>query len=901
MPNQETGKAGHGLPHSDTQTFLSLLPGRHTFQTFDDKKREGNTLARIIHQHDALELRRLNKLGAGIYLMINEGDGTARKNSAVTRVRAYFADFDGSPLPKRWPLPPTIIIESSPGRYHAYWMLTEPGPLDRQQFNAQQEAIAHAVGSQPDDAKGLARVMRVPGYQHHKGDTPFTTRIVEAHADRTYTVEQIQTAFPIPEPTKTTKTSTPKRIEYDGEPWTPDEIYARIMQDADLNTGRNNIGFDIACQIRDNGYPRSVAEEILRTFQQEVGQGDHEYTMSEALESIKQAYSEPAREPWAPKKSIKPTNTTILTDNDHHDDRSAGNGSPANDLPPPPPPPAPNIFTQHGCYYSETIKGTGKNEEIIHTQLTNWTWQPQLTLTYPDGSTGERGILTVNNSKTHELNIPAAAWNSRKELLEQIGRFDAVCFTTSNTDIAKIRQAIILEYTGLPTARGVRSYGLHPHRDGYVLTFENETISDHPHPPLFYASTPVDPGSPAHAAPPAATAEQLQEAKEGIKAIPNLITSATALAILGYAAASAYAPRITPYLGNRIPFLYVAGERESGKTSAAQLGLEISTGSDNARLHKAPGMSPYQYDLAMSNANNLLALLDEYKPGSLDDSQLRKHHDLGVKWRGSGIAAKDHAYALNAPLAVLGEGFSDDAATLSRGVQYTLEKKHRGSPDEYNAVRAKPLKAYARHLHETARTLTEETHQERLRHAEALVSLAAGRDDNGPKKINPRLRYALVFIAYGLLHLQSDVCAETFNQQVIVATLGAGIIETLDGGEEGMTNLERFLECLVTAAIEHRNAASLIVPASDPDSIIIRIAPSVDAVAHRFKNDAPISNAKLLRKYANDVEWCNASVSTHKSLGSSVVRGIKVELDKVPERCDVSALMYLNEALRARP
>src|SRR5690625_2564146 len=108
MPNQETGKAGHGLPHSDTQNFLSLLPGRHNFQACDDKPREGNSLARIIHQRAVLELRRLTELGAGIYLMINEGDGTARENSIVTRIRAYFADFDGSSLPKKWPLPPTI-------------------------------------------------------------------------------------------------------------------------------------------------------------------------------------------------------------------------------------------------------------------------------------------------------------------------------------------------------------------------------------------------------------------------------------------------------------------------------------------------------------------------------------------------------------------------------------------------------------------------------------------------------------------------------------------------------------------------------------------------------------------------------------------------------------------------
>ena len=87
----------------------------------------------------------------------------------------------------------------------------------------------------------------------------------------------------------------------------------------------------------------------------------------------------------------------------------------------------------------------------------------------------------------------------------------------------------------------------------------------------------------------------------------------------------------------------------------------------SARLTKASGMSPYQYDVAHSGANNIMALLDEYRPGEIDDAQLRKHHDLGTRWRGSGVGGKDHAYELNAPLAVFGEGFTDDAATRSPG------------------------------------------------------------------------------------------------------------------------------------------------------------------------------------------------------------------------------------------
>ena len=92
----------------------------------------------------------LNDRGAGIFLMINEGDGLGRSNENVTRVRSYFADFDGAELPTEWKLAPSLLVESSPGKYHAYWLLSDEPTLDNSAFNAQQEAIARAVGI--DDA-----------------------------------------------------------------------------------------------------------------------------------------------------------------------------------------------------------------------------------------------------------------------------------------------------------------------------------------------------------------------------------------------------------------------------------------------------------------------------------------------------------------------------------------------------------------------------------------------------------------------------------------------------------------------------------------------------------------------------------------------------------------------------
>ena len=170
-----------------TARFLHLLDpkGIFTFQAFDDDKARKNMgLARVLHgsleQHWA-DLTNLNLRGAGIFVMINKGDGithpgdkTCRTAKNVLAVRSLFSDLDGAPVePVLEALPPDIVIESSPGRYHTYW-LTNDCPLD--EFTLRQSQIALKFNSDKSVCD-LPRVMRLPGFWHQKS-TPFQTRIV---------------------------------------------------------------------------------------------------------------------------------------------------------------------------------------------------------------------------------------------------------------------------------------------------------------------------------------------------------------------------------------------------------------------------------------------------------------------------------------------------------------------------------------------------------------------------------------------------------------------------------------------------------------------------------------------------------------------------------------------------
>ncbi|MDG1987970.1 MAG: DUF5906 domain-containing protein [Halieaceae bacterium] len=89
-------------------------------------------------------------------------------------MRALFADFDGQPLSHldRIPLRPSFKVNTSPGKYHAYWLIDDC-TLD--QFKPMQQRIAQILESDPAVCD-LGRIMRVPGFYHPKGD-PFMVTI----------------------------------------------------------------------------------------------------------------------------------------------------------------------------------------------------------------------------------------------------------------------------------------------------------------------------------------------------------------------------------------------------------------------------------------------------------------------------------------------------------------------------------------------------------------------------------------------------------------------------------------------------------------------------------------------------------------------------------------------------
>lgn len=168
-----------------------------TFQTFDDTPAKRPMLAQT--RHGTLEehvdfLARMNAKGAGVFVTINATDGGGRKRENVTRVRALFADFD-DPAPdtlerlRADDLPPSIIVESSHGKLHAYWPVDG---LELTEFTALQKRVATAWGSDPS-VNDLPRVLRLPGLMHNKGE-PQPVRLIETSGKR-YGAEELRSRY----------------------------------------------------------------------------------------------------------------------------------------------------------------------------------------------------------------------------------------------------------------------------------------------------------------------------------------------------------------------------------------------------------------------------------------------------------------------------------------------------------------------------------------------------------------------------------------------------------------------------------------------------------------------------------------------------------------------------------
>jgi hypothetical protein len=182
---QAPGRYTNTVDLEEATRFLEILEPNartFTFQTFDDDKtRKRSHLARILQgslEEVSRELLALNAEGAGVFVTVNETDGKGRKSENIRRLRAVWCEADDAE-PRSWPLPPSMIVETSRGRFHYYWLVD--GELSRKAFAAIMRCMVEEYGSDKQ-ATDISRVLRLPGFFHCKPErgAPSLVRIVEA-------------------------------------------------------------------------------------------------------------------------------------------------------------------------------------------------------------------------------------------------------------------------------------------------------------------------------------------------------------------------------------------------------------------------------------------------------------------------------------------------------------------------------------------------------------------------------------------------------------------------------------------------------------------------------------------------------------------------------------------------
>ncbi|MBT3719854.1 MAG: hypothetical protein HOG37_13130 [Gammaproteobacteria bacterium] len=167
----------------------------HDFRTFDDKKdrKEPSLTHTFRGTFDDCkdQLAELNKQGAGVFVTVNQSDGAGIGKKNITGVSAVWQDDDDG-FGGNYPLEPNIVVQSSEGKYQRYW-LTEEG-MTHDQHQQVMDTLVTKYGAD-NGAKDVSRILRVPGFNHCKGDPVRAELVGEIITDR-YSPDKILKAFP---------------------------------------------------------------------------------------------------------------------------------------------------------------------------------------------------------------------------------------------------------------------------------------------------------------------------------------------------------------------------------------------------------------------------------------------------------------------------------------------------------------------------------------------------------------------------------------------------------------------------------------------------------------------------------------------------------------------------------
>ena len=235
------------------------------------RPRDDKTLARtIVGTLDDCwpKLVAANEGGCAVHVTVNHTLGTRRTVKNVDYVRKHFVEIDGTATLAEilaGPLKPSLINESSPGKYHSYFDIGNDVADDLAGFKPRQAKLAALYGGGRESVD-LPRVLRLAGFLHQKDPSnPFLVRTVYSDKDAPeYSVADFEAVLG-----KIAVTDQPALVERDDEPAAPEdaaaiaavtEFFKNDATPAITNTPTGKAGkqgnsttYDVMVRARDEG------------------------------------------------------------------------------------------------------------------------------------------------------------------------------------------------------------------------------------------------------------------------------------------------------------------------------------------------------------------------------------------------------------------------------------------------------------------------------------------------------------------------------------------------------------------------------------------------------------------------------------------------------------------------
>ncbi len=139
-------------------------------------------------------LKKHNEENRGIFFVVNYG---GQEDSDITRINAQFVESDTLSIEEQlekieaFPIPPSMIVRTKKS-LHTYW-LTKGGQVSKFR-SIQKRLIAQFNGD--STCINESRVLRLPGFEHRKGE-PFMVECIKFNPELRYTQEDLEAVLPV--------------------------------------------------------------------------------------------------------------------------------------------------------------------------------------------------------------------------------------------------------------------------------------------------------------------------------------------------------------------------------------------------------------------------------------------------------------------------------------------------------------------------------------------------------------------------------------------------------------------------------------------------------------------------------------------------------------------------------